>query len=195
MHRSESAYPHNFRLVAFSKRSYVERRRNDIASCSIAMKDFLDNFIGSISLHFVQARCLARVTALAVLCSSSNILTFSLSISLFFFGPTLENTLLLVLTNPARLVCVTPMIYLIRRLNSASWAALMANYFIHDFISGYTFRMTNKDVWDSLSALPDCWDRITPPILKWISMTDPLTNDRIRFFFGLAFILAHVERS
>ena len=43
-HRSESVYPHNFRLVAFGRRSYVERRRNDIASDSIAIKDFHDNW-------------------------------------------------------------------------------------------------------------------------------------------------------
>ena len=45
-HWSESVYPHNFRLVAFGKRSYVERKRNDIASGSIAIKDFHDNLIG-----------------------------------------------------------------------------------------------------------------------------------------------------
>ena len=39
-HRSESVYPHNFRLVAFGKRLDVEQRRNDIASGSIAIKDF-----------------------------------------------------------------------------------------------------------------------------------------------------------
>ena len=50
---------HNFRLVAFGKRSYEERRRYDIASGSIAIKDFHDNLIGSISFHFVQAHCLA----------------------------------------------------------------------------------------------------------------------------------------
>ena len=53
-HRSESVYPHNFRLVTFGKRSYVDRRKNDIASGSIAI-----NLIGSISFHFVQAHCLA----------------------------------------------------------------------------------------------------------------------------------------
>ena len=66
-HRSESVYPHNFRLVAFGER-YVERRRN-IVSGSIAIKDVHDNLIGSISFPFVQAHCLARVTAVAVLCS------------------------------------------------------------------------------------------------------------------------------
>ena len=89
-HRSETVYPHNFRLVTFGKRSYVDRRRNDIASGPIAIKDFSDNLIGSISFHFVQAYCLAWVTALAVLCSSSNILISSLTISLFslwaYFG-------------------------------------------------------------------------------------------------------------
>ena len=100
-HRSEPVYPHDFRLVTFDKRSYVERRRNDIASGSIAIKDFHDNLIGSISFHFVQAHHLAWVTALAVLCSSSNILTSLLTMSLFPFGPTLENTLLLML--PAQL--------------------------------------------------------------------------------------------
>ena len=81
-HRSKSVYPHNFRLVAFCKRSYVERRRNDIASGSIAIKDFHDNLIGLISFHFVQAHFLAWVTAVAVLCSSSNIMTSSLPMSL-----------------------------------------------------------------------------------------------------------------
>ena len=56
-----------------------------------------------ISFHFVQAHCLTWVTPVAVLCSSSNILTSSLTMSLFPFGPTLENTSLLVLTSPARL--------------------------------------------------------------------------------------------
>ena len=119
-HKSEPVYPHNFRLVAFGKRSLVERRRNNIASGSIAIKHFHDNLIGSISFHFVQAYCLAWVTALAFLCSSLNILTSSLTMSLFPFGPTLENTFFLVLPNPARLVWVTPMISLIRRLHSAS---------------------------------------------------------------------------
>ena len=58
-HRSESVYPHNFRLVTIGERSYVERRRNDITSGSIAVKDFHDNSIGLISFHFVQAHCLA----------------------------------------------------------------------------------------------------------------------------------------
>ena len=105
----ESVYSHNFRLVAFGKRSCVERRRNDIASSTTAIKDFYDNLIGSISFHFVQTHCLAWVTALAVLCSSSNILTSSLTMSRFPFGPILEDTLLLVLSSPARLVWVTPM--------------------------------------------------------------------------------------
>ena len=76
---SELVYPHDFRLVTFGKRSYVERRRNDISSGSIAIKDFHDNLIGSISFHFVQAHSLAWVTALTFLCSSSNILTSSLT--------------------------------------------------------------------------------------------------------------------
>ena len=63
-HRSESVYPHNFRLVAFGKRSYIERRRDDIASDSIAIKYIYDTLIGLISFHFVQAHCLAWVTAL-----------------------------------------------------------------------------------------------------------------------------------
>ena len=113
-HRSESVYPHNFRLVAFGRRLYVERRRNDIASGSSAIKDFHDNLIGSISFHFVHARCLTWVTALACLCSSSNILTSSLTMSLFLFVPTLENTLLLMLPSPARLVWVTLIMSLIR---------------------------------------------------------------------------------
>ena len=51
--------PHNLRLVAFGRRSYVDQRRNDITSGSIAIKDFQDNLIGSISFHFVQAHYLA----------------------------------------------------------------------------------------------------------------------------------------
>ena len=47
-HRSESAYLHNSMLVAFGKRSYVEQRRNEITSGSIAIKDFHNNLIGSI---------------------------------------------------------------------------------------------------------------------------------------------------
>ena len=117
-HRSELVYPHKFRLVAFGKRSWVERRRNDIASGSIAINDFHDNLIGSISFHFVQAHCLAWVTALAFLCSSSNILTSSLTMTLFPFWSILKNTFLLVLPSPARLVWVTPMMSLIRRLHS-----------------------------------------------------------------------------
>ena len=89
-HRSESVYPHNFRLIAFGRKSFVERRRNDIASGSIAIKDFHDNLIGSISFHFVQAHCLTWLTAVAVLCSSLNILTFSLTMYLFPFGPSLS---------------------------------------------------------------------------------------------------------
>ena len=139
-HRSESVYPHNFRWVAFGKRSLVDRRRNDIASSSIANKDFHDNLLGSISFHFVQVHCLAWITALAVLLSSSNILISSLTMSLFPFGPTLENTLLLVLPSPARLVWVTPMMSLIRWLNSASWV----DHFVPDFISGYAFRMISS---------------------------------------------------
>ena len=81
--------------------------------------------------------------AAAVLCSSSNILT-SLTMFLFPFGPTLENTLLLVLPSPARLVWVTPMMSLILRLHSAFWAALTADHFVPDFISGYAFRMTSS---------------------------------------------------
>ena len=51
-HWSETVYPNNFRLVAFVKRSYVERRRNYIAYDSIAIKDSHDNSIGSISFDF-----------------------------------------------------------------------------------------------------------------------------------------------
>ena len=119
-HWSESVYPHSLRLVAFGKRSYVGRRRHNIASGSIAIKDFHDNLIGSISFHFVQVHCLAWVKALAVHCSSSNMQTSSLTMSLFPFRPILENTLLLVLPSPARLVWVTSMMSLIRRLHSAS---------------------------------------------------------------------------
>ena len=143
-HKSELIYPHNFRLVAFGKRSYVERRRNDIASGSIAIKDFHDNLIGSISFHFVQAHCLAWVTVQAVLCSSSNILTSSLIMSLFPFMPALENTFLLVLPSPARLVWVTSMMSLIRRLHSASWTALTADHFVPNFISGYAFQIISS---------------------------------------------------
>ena len=39
-HRSESVYPHNFRLVAFGKRSYVDWKRNDIAK-SIIITGFI----------------------------------------------------------------------------------------------------------------------------------------------------------
>ena len=84
-HRSESVYPHIFRLVAFAKRPYVDRRRDDIASGSIAIKDFHHNLISSILFHFVQAHCLAWVTVLAVLFSTSNILISSLTMSLFPF--------------------------------------------------------------------------------------------------------------
>ena len=142
-YRSESVYPHNFRLVAFGKRSYVEWRRNYIAWGSIAIKDFHDNLIGSISFHFVQTHGLAWVTALTVLCPSSNILilTSSLTMFLFPFGPTLENTLLLVLPSPVRLVWVMPLMSLIRRLHSAS---LTADHFIPDFISGYAFWMISS---------------------------------------------------
>ena len=149
-----------FRSLAFGKRSYVDQRRNDIASGSIAIKDFYDNLIGSISFHFVQAHCLAWVTALAVLCSSSNILTSSLTMSLFPSGPILENSFLLVLPNPARLVWVTPMMYLICRLHSASWAALTTNHFEPYFISGYSFRMIS-----SAETFIIMWRRIFP-ILK-----------------------------
>ena len=55
---SESLYPHKFRLVAFGKRSYVERRKNDIVSGSIAIKGFHGNSIGLISFHFVEAQIL-----------------------------------------------------------------------------------------------------------------------------------------
>ena len=102
-HRAESVYPHNFRLVEFGK------KRNDIDSGFIAIKDFHDNLIGSISFHFVQAHCLACMISLTFLCSSSNILISSLTMSLFPFGPTLGNTFLLVLPSPARLVWVSPM--------------------------------------------------------------------------------------
>ena len=118
-HRSELVYPHSFRLVAFGKRSYVDQRKNDITSGSIAIKDFHNNLIGPISFHFVQTHCLAWVTALAVLCSSSNILTSSLTKSLFPFGLTLENTLVLMLPIPARLVLVIPIMSLICRLHSS----------------------------------------------------------------------------
>ena len=143
-HRSESIYLHNSRLVAYGKRSYVDQRRNDIASGSIAIKDFHDNSIGLISFHLVQAHCLAWVTALAVLCSSSNILISSFTMSLFPFGPTLENTFLLVLPIPARLVWVTLMMSLICRLHSTPWASLTADHFVPDFISGYTFWMISS---------------------------------------------------
>ena len=139
----KSVYPYNFRLVVFGKRSCVEQRRNDIASGSITIKDFHDNLIGSISFYFVQEHCLTWVTAVAVLCSCSNILTSSLTMSLFLFEPTLENTLLLVLPSPAQLVWVMPMMSLIRWLHSASWLVLMADHFVPDFISGYTFWMTS----------------------------------------------------
>ena len=112
--RSESVYPHNFRLLTFDRRSYIERRSNDIASGSIVIKDFHDKLIRSILFHFVQAHCLTWETAVAVLCSTSNILTSSLTMSLFPFGPTLKNTLLLVLPSPALLVWVTPVRSLIR---------------------------------------------------------------------------------
>ena len=129
----------NFRLVTFGRRSYVDRRRNDITSGFIAIKDFLDNLIGSISFYFVHAHCLAWVTAVAVLCSSSNILTSSLTMSLFSFGLTLENTLLFVLPSPTRLVWGTSIMSFIRRLNSASWTT-----FVPDFISWYAFQMTSS---------------------------------------------------
>ena len=118
-YKSESVYTHNFGLVAFG-RSYVEWRGNHIARGSIAIKDFHDNLIGSISFHFIQAHCLAWVTAVTVLCSSSNFLTSSLTMSLFPFGHTLKNTLLLMLPSPARLVWVIPMMSLICRLYSTS---------------------------------------------------------------------------
>ena len=118
-------YPDNFRLVTCG-RSHVEQKKN-ITSGSIAIKDFHDNLIGSISFHFVQAHCLAWVTAVVVL---------------FPFVPTLENTLLLMLPSPAWLVWV--MMSLICMLHSASWAALMADHLIPDFISGYAFRMTSS---------------------------------------------------
>ena len=113
-HRSGSVYLHNFKLVAFGWRSCLERRRNYFARGSIAIKDFHDNLIGSISFHFVQAHRLARLTALAVLSSSSNFLTSSLTVSHFPFGPTWENTLLLVIPSLARLLWVTLMMSLIR---------------------------------------------------------------------------------
>ena len=94
-----------------------------------------------ISFHFVQAHCLTWVTALAVLCSSSNILTSLLTMSLFPFGPTLENTFLLVLPSPAQLVWVTPMN---RRLHYASWAALTADHYIPDFISENVFQIISS---------------------------------------------------
>ena len=72
-HSADLVYPYNFLLVAFGKRSHVERRRKDIASGSFEIKDFHDDLIGSVSFHFVQAHCLSWVTAVAVLCSPSNI--------------------------------------------------------------------------------------------------------------------------
>ena len=45
-----------FWLVAFS-RLYVERKRNDIVSSSIAIKDFYDYLIDSVSFNFVQTHC------------------------------------------------------------------------------------------------------------------------------------------
>ena len=71
-------------------------------------------------------------------------MTSSLIMSLFSFRPTLENTFLLVLPSPARLVWVTPMMSLIRRLHSTSWAALTADYFVPDFTSGYAFRIISS---------------------------------------------------
>ena len=166
-HRSESIYSQNFRLVAFGRRSYVERRRNDITSGSIAIKDFRDNSIGSISFYFVQAHCLAWVTAVAVLCSSPNILTSSLTMSLFPFGPTLENTLLLGLPSPARLVWVTPIMSLIRWLHSGSWTALTTDHFVPNFISGYAFWLTS-----SAESFIIIWRR-NFPILNFI-LLNPL---------------------
>ena len=119
-HRSESVYPHNFRLVIFGRRSYVAQRKNNIASGSIAIKDFHENLIGSISFYFVQVHCLAWETAVAILCSTSNILTSSFTMCLFLFGSTLENTMLLMLPSPSQLVWGMPMMSLIHRLHSAS---------------------------------------------------------------------------
>ena len=96
------------------------------------------------SFHFVQAHFLAWVTVLTFLCSSSNILTYSLTMSLFPFGSILKNIYLFVLPSPARLVWVTPMMSLIRRLHSASWAVLTADHFVLDFISGYAFRLISS---------------------------------------------------
>ena len=79
---------------------------------------------------------MAWVTALAFLCSSSNILTSSLTMSLFPFGPTLENTLLFVLLSTARLVWVMPMMSLIHRLHSVSWATFYI-YIIYIYIYVY----------------------------------------------------------
>ena len=62
---------------------------------------------------------------MVVLCSSSNILTSLLTMSLFLFGPTMENTLLFMLPRPAWLIWVMPIMYLIHRLHSASWIALL----------------------------------------------------------------------
>ena len=139
-----STSPNWYSPIILGWSHFVERRRNDIVSGSISIKDFHDNLIGLISFHFVQGHCLAWVTALAFLSFSSNILTSSLTMYLFPFGPTLENTLLLVLPSPARLVWVTPIMYFIRRLHSATCVVLTTDNFAPDFISGYTFRMTSS---------------------------------------------------
>ena len=111
-----------------------------------------------------KLHCLAWVTALAFLCSSSNILTSSLTMS-FLLGPLWRIPFGSCYSAQLdwfewRLWC------LIRRRHSASWAALTANHFVADYISGYAFRMIS-----SAESFIMMWRR-TLPILNFSPSED-----------------------
>ena len=77
-----------------------------------------------------------------------------------------------------------------------NWFKTLQGYFLDlctpMSISQWDWIKTPKTLYQ---LLPDCWDRIPSSNFEWFSLADPPTNDRLRFFFGLAFILAHVKRS
>ena len=122
--------PHNFRLFAFGRRSYVRRKRDVIASGSIAIKDFHENLIGFTSFNFLQAHCLAWVTAVAVFL----LLLLLLKHPDFFAIP---------FTLLWRIACCCIM-SVIRRLHFAFCAASTTDQFVADFISRYVFRITSS---------------------------------------------------